>query len=279
LHVLRTIFLVACLSAPLVVRAQDTALDIVRKSVLVDQANDERAKDYTFLEREDERKRDSTGAMRSTGAKTYETVFLYGRPFRRLIARDGKPLSAGDARKEAERFDHEVEKRRNESEKERQKAVAEADKRRKEGRRFLSEVADVYQFRLLGDEQVSGHDCWVIAAEPKPGYKPRDSEAKNLTKMHGRVWIDKDGYHWVKAQAEVIDTVSWGMFIARLSPGSRMEFEQTRVNDEVWLPRRMLFHLNARLMFKQMDAEFESEWSGFRKFSTESKIVAGADSN
>ncbi|HZU26585.1 MAG TPA: hypothetical protein VFA04_13755 [Bryobacteraceae bacterium] len=265
--------------APLTVRADDSALDIIRKSVLVDQANNERAKDYTYIEREDERKLDSNGAMHSTGSKTYETVFLYGRPFRRLIARDGKPLSERDAKKEAERFDREVEKRRNESDKQRQKALAEAEKERKEARKFLTDIADAYNFRLVGDEQVSGRDCWVIVAEPKPGYKPHDSESKNLTKLHGRVWIDKDGYHWVKAQAEVLETLSWGMFIARLSPGSRMEFEQTRVNGEVWLPRRMLFHLNARLMFKKMDAEFESDWSGYRKFATESKIVSGAESN
>lgn len=261
------------------VHAQDSALDIVRRSVLVDQANDERAKDYTFVEREDERRTDSHGLLRTTGSKTWETVFLYGRPFRRLIERDGKPLTPGEVKKETERFDREVDKRKHESDKDRQHALAEEEKRHREARKFLGEIADVYNFTLAGDEQVSGRDCWVIVAEPKPGYKGQSSEARNLAKMHGRVWIDKQGYHWVKARAEVLDTVSWGMFIARLSPGSRMEFDETRVNDEVWMPRRVLFHLNARLMFKQIDAEFESDWSAWRRFSTDSKIVAGAESN
>ena len=275
----RALLLCGFLGASAALAGNGTALEIVRKSVLVDQANDERAKDYTFMERTDERKLDSQGALRSTGSKTYETVFLYGRPFRRLVERDGKPLWPDAKKKEEERFDREVEKRRNESEKDRRHALEEAEKRRTESRRFMTEIGDVYDFRLVGEEQVSGHDTWVIAAEPKQNYKAQSSEAKNLAKMHGKVWIDKQGYHWVKVQAEVIDTVSWGLFLARMSPGSRMEFEQARVNEEVWLPRRVLFHLNARLMFKKFDAEYESVWSGYRKFTTESKIVAGAESN
>src|SRR5947209_7406907 len=265
----RALLLCGFLGASAALAGNGTALEIVRKSVLVDQANDERAKDYTFMERTDERKLDSQGALRSTGSKTYETVFLYGRPFRRLVERDGKPLWPDAKKKEEERFDREVEKRRNESEKDRRHALEEAEKRRTESRRFMTEIGDVYDFRLVGEEQVSGHDTWVIAAEPKQNYKAQSSEAKNLAKMHGKVWIDKQGYHWVKVQAEVIDTVSWGLFLARMSPGSRMEFEQARVNEEVWLPRRVLFHLNARLMFKKFDAEYESVWSGYRKFTTE----------
>lgn len=275
----RSILLFLLTPASTLLRADPSALDIIRKSVLVDEANEERSKAYTYLERNDERKLDSGGAMRSTGSKTYETVFLYGRPFERLVERNDKPLSAGDQKKEQARFDREVEKRRSESDKERKHALAEEEKRRKEARRFISEIADVYNFHLVGDQQVSGHDCWVITAEPKPGYHATSSEAKNLAKMHGRVWIDKEGYHWVRVQAEVTDTVSWGLFIARMSPGSRFEFEQTRVNGEVWMPQRMLIHLNARLVFKSFKAEYESVWSNYRRFTTESKIVAGAESN
>lgn len=267
---------ILCLAAftGAVVRADDPALEIVRKSVLVDQANEERVKDYTFVEREDQRKPDPQGKMHSTGSKTWDTLILYGRPFRRLIARNDQPLSDADKKKEQDRFDHEVEKRKNESDKDRARAIAEQEKERKEARKFLDEITSVYNFRIVGEEPVSGHETWVITAEPKPGYKAQNSEAANLLKMHGRLWIDQDGYHWVKVQAEVMNTVSWGLFVVRMNPGSRFEFEQTRVNDEVWMPERMLFHLNARLVFKKFNEEIESTWSDFHKFTTDSKIVS-----
>lgn len=269
--------LVACFGS--LASAADNAADIVRRSALVDQSNDELAKNYTYLEREVERKLDSGGAQKSIESKTWDTTFLYGRPFRRLVEKDGKPLPPDQQKKEQERFDREVAKRERESDKDRAHAVAEQEKRRREGRKFLQEIADVYDFRILGEEQVSGRDAWVIGAEPKRDYKPTSSDAKNLMKMHGKVWIEKDGYHWVKAEAEVIDTLSWGLFLARMSPGTRLEFEQERVNDEVWLPRRMLIRLNARLMFKKFDAEYESDWSNYRKFTSDSKLTGTGESN
>src|SRR5579884_3990418 len=193
---LRIYFSLVVFFAPTVFSGESAA-DIVRRSALVDQQNGETAKNYTYVEREIERKLDSAGHVRGAESKTYDTTVLYGRPFRRLIEKDGRPLSPGEQKKEQERFDREVEKRAHESEKDRQRAIAEREKQRKEGRKFLREVADVYDFRIVGEEQVSGRDTWVLAAEPKRDYKPQSAEAKNLMKMHGRVWIAKDGYQWV----------------------------------------------------------------------------------
>src|ERR1035441_6367699 len=41
--------------------------------------------------------------------------------------------------------------------------------------------------------------------------------------------------------------VSWGLFVARLSKGARLDVQMTRVNDEVWLPKRIEAKVSARL--------------------------------
>src|SRR5947207_3211203 len=94
---------------------------------------------------------------------------------------------------------------------------------------------------------MDGHDVWVISATPKPGYKLRHSDAKPLLKIKGELWIDKLEYQWARVEAESIDTISFGWFLARLSPGSKLIFEQSRVNDEVWLPKRQYVRASARL--------------------------------
>jgi hypothetical protein len=38
---------------------------------------------------------------------------------------------------------------------------------------------------------------------------------------------------WVKLDAECIDNLSWGLFLARLHKGAHILVEQTRVNGEV----------------------------------------------
>ena len=90
------------------------------------------------------------------------------------------------------------------------------------------------------------------------------------------MWIDKTGYQWVKIEAETTETISWGIFLARLNPGAKLVFEQTRVNDEVWLPRRQWMRGSGRIgLLKKLAMEDEITWSGYRKFQAESKIVVG----
>ena len=43
---------------------------------------------------------------------------------------------------------------------------------------------------------------------PSPDYQPINREAKVLTAMKGRLWIDKREYQWVKVSAEVTRPVS-----------------------------------------------------------------------
>jgi hypothetical protein len=56
----------------------------------------------------------------------------------------------------------------------------------------------------------------------------------------------------------VIDPIWVGLFLVRLATGSRAVFEQDRVNDEVWLPRRVQVNLSVRLgLLKVLNIEQE----------------------
>src|SRR5258708_28204317 len=89
--------------------AQDPR-EIVRRSVELDQANWLRMKDYTWTAQETDRHLDSNGKVESIESKRWETTILYGEPFRRMLARNGKPLSADEQRKEQLRLDKETAK-------------------------------------------------------------------------------------------------------------------------------------------------------------------------
>jgi hypothetical protein len=98
--------------------------------------------------------------------------------------------------------------------------------------------------------------------------------AKILPKFRFRAWIDKTEYQWAKVNAECIDTVSFGWFLARLHKGSRMTFEQTRVNDEVWLPRHLDVKLDARLaLLKTFNLEYEIAYHDYKKFHATTRIT------
>lgn len=251
------------------------ALEIVRKSVDLDQANWLRMKDYTWVAHETERQLDSEGRTKSVVSRAWETLILYGEPHRRIFERNGKPLPPDELRKQQEKLDKATAKLERETPEQRQRRLAESEKERKKGREFLREIPELFDFRLEGDAKVDGYDAWVIAAMPKLGYHPRLRDAKTLQKIKAKVWIDKAEYQWVRLEAETTDTISFGLFLARLNPGAKLVFEQTRVNDEAWLPKHEFSSGSGRLgLVKKIVMEQELTWSGYRKFQVESKIVS-----
>lgn len=210
------------------------AREIVRRSIELDQLNWRRMKDYTWEARDVERHLDSAGRVKSEQVSSWETLILYGEPYRRMLIRNGKPASADEQRK----LDEYAAKLERESPEERARRLERFEKQREKDRDFFREIPDLYDFKLEGDATIDGRAVWVIAGTPKPGYEPRRRDARPLLKIRGRIWIDKSEYQWVRLEAETTDTISWGIFLARLNPGAKLVFEQTRVNAEVWLPRR-----------------------------------------
>jgi hypothetical protein len=266
------IHLFSLLAIPAALHGQD-AREIVRRSVDHDQANLRRARDYTWTARHSERQLDASGNVKSEKKEAWETVILYGQPHRRFIERNGKPLTASELRKQQEKLDKEVAKLRDETPQQKQRRIAAEDKEWQKSREFLLEIPDLYNLRLEREETIAGRSVWVISAVPKPGYQPKHSLARDLMKIKGTLWIDKTEYQWVRVEAETIGTISYGFFIARINPGAKLIFEQTRVNDEIWLPKRSFVNGAGRLIGKKVAVEEEVVWSDFRKFRVESNIV------
>jgi hypothetical protein len=239
-----------------------------------DIANDQRLRDYTYIDREVEHNLDGKGKTKSTEVKTYEILQIQGEQVRRLIEKDDKPLEAKEVAKEEEKIQKIIDKRKNESDAERGKREEKEAKEREDNRKFVREVADAYDFKLVGTEEVGGREAWVIDGEPRPGYEPHMKEAKLLSKLHGRVWIDKGDLQLAKMDIETLDTVSFGWVLARIHSGTHVMFEQTRVNDEVWLPRNINFKVDARVaLFKGYKIDGEVTFRDYKKFRTSSKIV------
>jgi len=216
--------------------------------------------------------------VKSTETKTYEVMELYGSQVRRLVARNDKPLPGDDAAKEEERIRKLTAKRAGEDEKERAKREEHRDKRRDEDRQFVREVADAYNFTLVDDAALDGRETYIIDGVPRPGYQPHLKDARILPKFRFRAWIDKQDHEWKKLDILCIDTVSFGLVLARLHKGSRIVIEQTRVNGEVWLPQHVAVKVDARVaLLKEFNVDEDVTYRDYKKFRAESKITPAGE--
>ena len=253
---------------------QEQIRELLRRVAEKDLENEERLRDYTYLQREEEHKLDGGGKVKKIESRTSEVLVVYGEHIERLVAKDDKPLSAEETKKEDERIQKITDKRKNESESDRRKRVEKEEKKREDGRTFVLEIADAYNFRLAGSELLDGRDTWILDAEPRPAYQPKYREAKMLPKLHGRIWIDKAEMQWTKVDVTTTDTISFGLFLARIHKGTRIAVEATRVNEEVWLPKHMSLHVDVRVaLLKNFNEDIEQTFRDYKKFRTDTKFT------
>lgn len=268
----RSLFTIACL--PALLAAQD-ARQIMVRAVDMYHKDTEAARNYTFLQREVESDLDGSGKPKNTEIRTWDVTLQEGSPYRRLVARNDQPISPEEQKQEADKLQWSIEQRRKETPEQRDLRIA--NWRRREQRRSgpVKELPDAFDFQLVREETLNRAETWVIDATPKPGYKPRSTATSFFPKVKIRFWIDKREYQCVRAEMETQDTVAFGGFLVRVARGGRLMLEQTRVNDEVWLPKRFTMEASARLMLvKRYHKALDMTFSDYKKFQTDSRVVS-----
>lgn len=275
----RNAFILSCClllcTSPHSPAADLSAREIVERATEAGDQNDRIARNYTFHERREERTYRGNGELSSSKSETWDVTLLEGSEYRRLIARNDQPLSPKQQASEQKKLEKSIEKMRRETESERAKRLRKIEAEREDEQRLREEVSRCFEFRLAGEEEIGGVASYVVDAEPGPDCKPTLRQAKVLPKVRGRLWIAKRDFGWVKAEVETIDRISFGWFLFRLDKGSRMEFSQRFVNNEVWLVDNWGVRFRARLgLVKGYNAEVLGTYSNFRKFSADSRVVS-----
>jgi hypothetical protein len=225
-----------------------TVAEIIKRSVEASDRNWKAAPRYMSKERDVEEKLDSRGGVNSKTVATYEVMVLDGSEYRKLVERNYHPLSQHEQNAEQRKFWAEKYRREHESPEDRARRIARYRKGRQQDHAMMMDMADAFNFRLIGQDKVDGHDTWVFDATPKPGWVPPNRDTKVLTGMRGKLWVDKSEFQWVKVEAEVMRPVSF-YAVATVGPGTRFALEQEPVGDGIWLPRHFSVKVFSTILF------------------------------
>jgi len=153
-----------------------------------------------------------------------------GEAWRRLVARDGKPLAAAElARRDA---DHQKKIERLRAESPRQRAArekAEAEELR-ERDEILDDAERVFAFNYVGRDTIDGHAVIVADLKPRLDARVTTAEGQRMKRFAGRVWVAAADYHIARVRLHATDSVSvgWGV-VARVERGSGFEFLRKKV--------------------------------------------------
>ena len=183
--------------SPHFANGQEDVASIIRHS---SEANE---RDWAAVPEFDNSERDRN----KDGDKTYAVTMLYGSPYERLIAVNGRPLSAEKQKQQQEKYDKAVDERQHESAEKRSERIAKYQAERKRDHTLIQQMTAGFDFRLLGKHSLNGYNVYVLKATPRHGYKPPDRDSQVLTGMEGTLWIDQKTFQWVKVEAHVIHPV------------------------------------------------------------------------
>lgn len=120
-----------------------------------------------------------------------EMLYLSGRPYVRLLAIDGKPLSGKNLKAEQRRYEEAIKRGNGFTEK--QRFEQNKGKYWQVHVRFSKLLTD-YDSHIQGNASVDGHNCVVLDAIPRPGAPPR----------HLILWIDPHSKVLIKVAFDLL---------------------------------------------------------------------------
>jgi hypothetical protein len=215
---------------------------IVDSSIAATQRHWQARLHYTYVERDEDRRLDMEGHVKSDHVDVSRTILVNGVPFEQLVEHNGQPPLEEEERKEKEKLD----KLKRETPEQRAERIR---KQEEEDTSLVRELPKAFDFQLAGEDVVNGRPAYVLQATPHPGYEPEGKYGKMFSKLEGKLWVDQRDFGWIKADGQVIQPISMGLFLVRLLRGSQIKMEQTRVDNGIWMPERVEVRAAAKIFF------------------------------
>jgi len=206
---------------------------------------------YSCIVREQVDELNADGTVKHHQSKRLEQFYVNGIEIHHLLAKDRRPLSPHDAKKEQQRVDGEV--KRYSDPGEAQKARADQDEqvnrflealRFENGRREIRDGRSIIAYDLSGD----------------PGFHPKNIEGRFAQALVGRIWLDEETATPVEMRVRTDrDIKIGGGLLANVHKGFRFQMQQQRQPDGVWILKsldgngdaRAALFLHPRFRFRQ----------------------------
>jgi len=233
------------------------------------------AKEYIFHSVEIEQEEDSHGHLKKTTTTESDHFWLKGVPVRKIVKKNGKALTPDELAKEDQRIDKEVAKA---SEK-RQKGDAEGKETDPRGNEEItvSRLLELGAFTNPRRVQLNGRDTIAVDYTGDPKAKTRNRAEDVIRDMAGTAWIDEQDRVLARVEGHFVNTFKiGGGLLVDIKKDTRFSMQQTKINDEVWLPANLAGEGSARaFLFFSFNGSIRAVQSDYRKFRATATILPG----
>lgn len=233
---------------------------------------------YSYTQTITSRELTKEGTLREKESLTFQVSFYKGKRIRRLIAKNGIPLSTDNQAKEDKNIEKMVtDLEDKEAKKQAKIAKQSADEKPEEEDKRVSVAKLLRASNLVNPrrERFRDRDVIVFDFEPNPNFDFSNVKSflKFFGKMAGVIWVDAHDKQVTRLEAALADSYKLGGGImANMKKGAAFTSESERINDEVWLPSRVELNASIKvLLVKGININQVAKYSDYSKFQTEVK--------
>jgi hypothetical protein len=239
--------------------------------------SEEIEKNYIFHQSVQGDKLDSHDGVKKSESNESEIFFLNGVQVRRLLVRDGKPLTPDELRKENDRLDKlsaQLKEMRDKKDAKGQETDA-----RGHDEITLSRILELGAFSNPRREVVNGRDTIAVDYTGDPHVKTHNTAEGAFKELSGTVWVDEKDEVVQHLEAHFVnDFKVGGGIVGSVKKGTWFRASAIKINDEVWLPATFEAQGEARyLLFFSLHGAIHMHDSDYRKFKATSTILPAVD--
>ncbi len=219
---------------------------------------------YSCTVREQNDELNSDGSVRKKQTRRMERFFVNGARIDHVLARDGKDLTGGEAKKEQDRVDKEVKKYSD---------PKEASKRQDRAEKHIDMFLRAQRLTNGRREARNGRSTVIYDLTGDPNFHPRSLEERFAQAVTGRLWMDEEAGAPVELRIETArDVKIGGGLLATLYKGFALHLVQQRLPEGVWLMKSVDGNGDARAaLFFHPRFRFKEQLDNCRLFSVDSK--------
>jgi hypothetical protein len=233
---------------------------------------------YSYTQTVVSRALDEDGAFSEKDSKTFQVSFYKGKRIRRLVAKNGRPLSPDEQSKEDKNIEKTVTELENKEAKKQARIAkqgAAPEKSEEDTRVSVAELLRASNLINPRRERFRGREVIVFDFEPNPNFdfKNVKSFLRFFGKMAGVMWIDAQDKQVTRLEAVLADNFKvGGGIMANMKKGAAFTSESERINNEVWLPSRVELNASIKvLLVKGININQIAKYSEYQKFNSEVK--------
>lgn len=251
---------VCLLLLPRVGEAQD-ALALIRQAVRTELAANEHDR-TRWRYRDDEQDKQTVSIVVETDAGSVK----------RLVMRDGRPLTAEEAAAENERiqaFVHDPSK----IAKQRRDGASDDES----ARQLLEMLPEAFTWKVVKATETED----TLQFAPKPDFKPTNLQARVLSAMAGEVVVDRRQHRMKTLSGRLTYDVTIGFgLLGRMKEGGTFRVERREIKPGLWQIVETHVHIDGKaLMFKQIGQQQDEIQSDFSEVPGKATMEQAAEAS